>query len=140
MVERFRPPVGYGKPPIHTQFEKGQSGNPRGRPRKTATASTILAEELQARVDITENGERRRITKLRALVKKALNAALSGGDSRLLLVLMRNQAAFEQLSQTVARNRSNESRLANVDLTRLSAEELMQLYHEMIATTRRRNE
>jgi hypothetical protein len=140
MVERFRPPVGYQKPPIHTQFEKGQSGNPSGRPRKVATVSTVLAEELQATVDITENGKKKRIMKLRALVKKAINEALSGRDYRLLLVILKNNAVFEQLSQTVARNRSNESRLANVDLTRLSAEELMQLYHEMIATTRRRDE
>lgn len=27
--------VGYGKPPEHTRFQKGQSGNPRGRPKKT---------------------------------------------------------------------------------------------------------
>ena len=26
--------VGYGRPPQATQFKKGQSGNPRGRPRK----------------------------------------------------------------------------------------------------------
>ena len=25
--------VGYGKPPKHTRFKKGQSGNPKGRPR-----------------------------------------------------------------------------------------------------------
>jgi hypothetical protein len=24
-------PVGRGKPPVHTRFKKGQSGNPRGR-------------------------------------------------------------------------------------------------------------
>ena len=24
--------VGYGKPPKHTQFKRGQSGNPNGRP------------------------------------------------------------------------------------------------------------
>jgi hypothetical protein len=27
--------VGYGKPPKDTQFKKGSSGNPKGRPRKT---------------------------------------------------------------------------------------------------------
>jgi Family of unknown function (DUF5681) len=28
--------VGYGKPPVHSRFRKGQSGNPRGRPRGPA--------------------------------------------------------------------------------------------------------
>jgi hypothetical protein len=27
--------VGYGKPPVHTRFKKGQSGNPRGSSRKS---------------------------------------------------------------------------------------------------------
>lgn len=26
--------VGYGKPPVHTRFAKGQSGNPGGRPKE----------------------------------------------------------------------------------------------------------
>ena len=25
--------VGYGKPPKHSQFQKGKSGNPKGRPK-----------------------------------------------------------------------------------------------------------
>jgi hypothetical protein len=29
--------VGYGKPPLHTRFRKGQSGNPKGRSKGTRT-------------------------------------------------------------------------------------------------------
>jgi uncharacterized protein DUF5681 len=29
--------VGYGKPPLHTRFQLGRSGNPGGRPRRTGT-------------------------------------------------------------------------------------------------------
>src|SRR5271157_5747754 len=52
--------VGYGKPPRHTRFKQGEtSANPNGRPRKNLAAS--LAEGLNKKVVITENGRRRKI-------------------------------------------------------------------------------
>ena len=33
--------VGYGKPPKHSRFKPGQSGNPKGRPRVPATSKPI---------------------------------------------------------------------------------------------------
>ena len=41
--------VGYGKPPIETRFNKGQSGNPGGRPRTEKKLVTLLAEALSRR-------------------------------------------------------------------------------------------
>ena len=32
--------VGYKKPPVATRFEKGQSGNPSGRPKRLLRSST----------------------------------------------------------------------------------------------------
>ena len=34
--------VGYKKPPLHSRFKKGQSGNPRGRPRGAKNFSSVL--------------------------------------------------------------------------------------------------
>ena len=48
--------VGYGKPPRHTQFRKGQSGNPGGRPRRLPVqcANALLLAEAYRSVAIKE--------------------------------------------------------------------------------------
>ena len=61
--------VGYKRPPSHTRFEKGRSGNPRGRPKGTLNLATDLAEELGEMIEVRENGAVRRISKQRAMVK-----------------------------------------------------------------------
>jgi hypothetical protein len=70
--------VGYGKPPKATQFQKGRSGNPRGRPKGTANFATVLEQALKDKVIVNDNGERRTISKLEALVTQMVNKAISG--------------------------------------------------------------
>jgi hypothetical protein len=79
--------VGYGKPPSATRFQKGQSGNPKGRPKGVKNLSTILEEELEQKVAVTENGRRKKITKRRATVKQLVNKAASG-DHRSVQILI----------------------------------------------------
>lgn len=79
--------VGFGKPPKQTRFRKGQSGNPKGRPRGAKNFSTIMKEELQQRVLVRENGRQKSIPKLRAIAKQLVNRAASG-DHRAIRTLM----------------------------------------------------
>jgi Family of unknown function (DUF5681) len=65
--------VGYGRPPRHGGFPKGQSGNPQGRPRGSKNLATLLAEALDEKVQITEDGKRRRVTKRELVVKQLVN-------------------------------------------------------------------
>jgi hypothetical protein len=67
---------GYGRPPKHSQFKKGQSGNPRGRPRHASSLKTDLDAELQEKLVLTENGKERKITKQRAFIKTLVSAAI----------------------------------------------------------------
>lgn len=73
--------VGYGRPPRHTQFQQGQSGNPKGKPRGSRGLRTELRSELGEMMTITENGKSRRIPK-RRIVIKALTAKALKGDVR----------------------------------------------------------
>ena len=82
--------TGYGKPPRHTRFQKGRSGNPKGRPRGSKNSATLLMEALHEPVIISENGRRKKITKQQAIIKQVVNKAASG-DHRSIQLLLVNQ-------------------------------------------------
>ena len=72
--------VGYGKPPMHTRFKLGQTGNPQGRPKGSKNLKTDLLEELAETMRITEGGRERRISKQRALIKAQVARGIKGND------------------------------------------------------------
>ena len=70
--------TGYGKPPKHTRFKPGQSGNRHGRPKGTQNLKVDLAEELAERIAISERGHRRGVSKQRGMLKQLIAKALRG--------------------------------------------------------------
>jgi hypothetical protein len=83
--------VGYGKPPRHTRFVKGQSGNPRGRPPSAKNLKTLLNEALNQPLMITENGGCRKISKRQAIITQLVNRSATADfrAMKLLLDIMR---------------------------------------------------
>ena len=84
--------VGYGKPPRHSRFKKGRSGNPKGRPKGNKNAATLLRERLYSTVTVTENGRRRKMTVLEVVFRKLTKSALEGdprAQDRLIKLLPR---------------------------------------------------
>lgn len=79
--------VGYGKPPARTRFKKGHSGNPSGRPKGTPNFLTALERTLAERVNVTENGAKRTISKLEAMIKQMVHKAVAG-DARAISMLL----------------------------------------------------
>jgi hypothetical protein len=70
--------VGYRRPPVATRFQKGQSGNPKGRPRGSKNIASIFVKAGRERVTVTVNGKRRSLTKLEAIAAQQTNKAAGG--------------------------------------------------------------
>jgi Family of unknown function (DUF5681) len=79
--------VGYGKPPRHSQFVKGQSGNPRGRPAGAKNLKTLLSKALNELVIVTENGGQRKISKREAIVTQLVNRSAQA-DLKAIQILL----------------------------------------------------
>ena len=77
--------VGYRSPPSSTRFQRGRSGNPKGRPKRAPTFADDLIDELNRphRLNARETVTRQRAIAI-ALVAQAIE-----GDTRAVGVLMR---------------------------------------------------
>jgi len=86
--------VGYGRPPRHTRFEPGRSGNPRGRPNRSKNLATLLGEALREPVIVTENGRRRKVSKHQAVIKQLVNRS-ARGDLKAMQMLLGTMQEIE---------------------------------------------
>ncbi len=101
--------VGYGKPPKHSRFSKGQSGNARGRKKGSRNFQTDLEEVLEARVSIKENGHARKVTSQQAALRRLREKALAG-DPRALdrLLTLAQHHSEEKEVRSAERSLSDE--------------------------------
>ncbi len=69
--------VGYGRPPKHTRFKKGQSGNPSGRPKSRKFGSTDVSELLDELVKVKAGGTAREMSSFEASLRQLANKAVN---------------------------------------------------------------
>jgi hypothetical protein len=90
--------VGYGKPPLHARFKKGQSGNPRGRPSGAKSVAALLNEALDERVAVGRGGTCRKLAR-RKLGIARLAEKFAKGDrfaiATVLDILMQHERRAE---------------------------------------------
>jgi len=86
-----KPPydVGYGRPPKHTQFKPGQSGNYKGRPKRKADLHSELCKALTDPLMVSDGGKRRRIPPIVLVTRVLLQEAIHKKDLRAALALLK---------------------------------------------------
>jgi hypothetical protein len=72
--------VGYGNPPRHTRFRKGQSGNPGGRPPRDPARrlKALTLQQAYRGVVIMENGRAEPVTAIEAVLRSQIELATKG--------------------------------------------------------------
>lgn len=86
--------VGYGKPPKHTQFKKGKSGNPSGKSKPKKSIAELIVEEGEKMVAVTENGQQTLVSKMELLAKSVFANAIKG-DHKSIALILHNQPSVE---------------------------------------------
>src|SRR3982075_4474519 len=80
--------VGYGCPPVHSQFKPGQSGNPSGRAKGNQNLKTLFNKVLNEEISLRDGADVKKISKAEAVVRGVVIGALKG-DPRNMAMLLR---------------------------------------------------
>ena len=96
--------VGYCKPPVHTRFKPGQSGNPTGRPKGSENLKTLFERVLKEHISLQDGNVTKKITKAEAVIRRVVIDALKG-DSRSQQTLFRLAEQIGQFVETAPPSR-----------------------------------
>src|SRR5215218_9584041 len=80
--------VGFCRPPLHTRFKPGQSGNPSGRVKGSKNLKTLFHQILNEQIPLRDGTQSKTVTKAEALMRRLIIGGLNG-DSRSLTTLIR---------------------------------------------------
>jgi hypothetical protein len=99
--ERGTYTVGYCRPPVHSRFKPGQSGNPKGRAKGSLNLRTILKQVSNEQILIREGDRPRRMSRMEALVRTTFSRAFKGDPKALAsLILLARQTGLTESDET----------------------------------------
>jgi Family of unknown function (DUF5681) len=87
------------RPPRKGQFQPGQSGNPRGRPKGSRNIRTYVHELLGAKIPVIEGGKTRHIPRAEAIAIQLVNLAAKGDPKGLAAILSLTREFDEAIGQ-----------------------------------------
>jgi hypothetical protein len=97
--------VGYKRPPKRTQFKKGQSGNPKGRPKKAMDIVSIVDRTLGETVAIREGDSLRHMSIKEATMFAQISKAMRGDQSAVAAIMkLADRHGLLAAKSTMSRN------------------------------------
>ena len=91
---------GFCLPPKEHQYQKGQSGNPNGRPRGARNRNTIVREQMNRKITLTSpDGNSRRISTKEGIIMKQINKALQGNTGSAKWMIELSDAADAEYNE-----------------------------------------
>ena len=91
--------VGYGKPPAHSRFKPGESGNRRGRPKGSQSIDTIWRSLMARKVTINEGNGHRRVSLVEAILLASSQRAIKGDTRAARMILELGRRVAEALPE-----------------------------------------
>jgi hypothetical protein len=107
--------VGYGRPPKHSRFAKGRSGNPKGRPKGSPNVKTAIRKAMDRRVAVKIGKKTVKMNPIDAMAHRLVQQALDGN-----LKAMRELVEYGGLKDefATATQRASIVRMEDFDLLR----------------------
>jgi Family of unknown function (DUF5681) len=128
-VVALKPPqysVGYGRPPIHSRFKPGRSGNAKGRPKGSCNVKAELKKVYTDKIVIHEGGKKRHVTRITVLLLRQWERGIKG-DERAAQAAIANAKALGVFDETETDEGSSVNCLSKEVLDQLSDEALNEL-------------
>lgn len=94
--------VGYRKPPQHSRFRPGQSGNPRGRPRAAKGLKTIVRETMTAKVPVRTAAGEKKMSRMEAVLHKTVELGMKGNPRALAQLIALYATAVPEAAGSLA--------------------------------------
>lgn len=123
--------VGYGKPPKHSRYVKGETGNPFGRGKQKPNLDAALMKQLRRKITIMEGGKPRRIRMDDAVAMRIMSDAAKGKPAAIkeILAFMKRQMEIEANEREMLDNNMSDDEVF-AKLTRLFDWKRAQIAHQ----------
>jgi hypothetical protein len=120
-------PVGYGKPPVHSRFRKGQSGNPTGKRRhgEAERAQALIWKEAYRSLTLREGDKLTRMPALQAVARSLMTCAVKGNVAAQRAVVKLSQD--REAEARARRTGGTANKKLNKDGNDITDEELMDI-------------